>query len=290
MPLADLPWLWCHGAIPADAPDGPRHRAVGPDASTLAQAAADLATDRLVVVVPPDIRPWPVARGLSVPTGLLALVAAGVRTVLWPAEDAITATIRADQGIWLASAVTIGQAAPALVAGTAADTLQPVVPPMVAARCDGATTPEAAFRDGHAAMTAAGPSRDAGLGLLASLGADHPHGDWWGLGAARALLGEEVEAAWTDETARSGEIDALRSSPAARRLELAREVRVRTGLAVHPLSAQAAAAVRAMRSSVAPPGIWDRHATDLAAVLPDGSAAPEVHGVRLARTLAWGVG
>jgi hypothetical protein len=97
-------------------------------------------------------------------------------------------------------------------------------------------------------------------------------------------MGDEVDAAWDDEARRSGDGTSL----AARRAELARFVRVRLGLAVHPLSPRAAAALRAMRSPVAPPEVWDRHAADLADVLPGGAEHPSVSGARLVRALAWG--
>jgi hypothetical protein len=281
MLLADLPWFWCAEAVPAEAPPGPAHRAAGPDSAALVRAAADLPAGDIVVVVPPDVRPWPIASGLSIGNALRGLVARGARTVLWPAENAVTGTIAQDHGLWLASCETVNRSAQALLDGTAASVLHPVVSPLMASTWTCAATPETAFRAGHAEMDA---PRDASLALTASLGADHPNGDWWGIGAARALMGDEVDAAWDEEAQEPGD----RPSLAARRAELSRVVRVRLGLAVHPLSPQAAAAVRAMRSPVAPPGVWDRHAVDLADVLPGGAAHPGVTGVRLARALAWG--
>jgi len=280
MLLTDLPWLWCANSVPADAPAGPVHHAVGPDAEALADGVSNLVAGDLAVVVPPGVQPWPGTPGHSVAPEVFRGVAAGDSALLWPALDAVTATIAPDRGLWLLSRDAATAALRAIVDGTAARLLRPVVPPLISATWDGAATPEAAFRLGHAAMDA---PRDARLALLAALGADHPNGDWWGIGAARALLGDEVDAAWTDEASQP------EAGLSARRAELSRRVRVRCGLAVHPLSPPAAAALRAMRSPVAPPEVWDRHAADLAAILPDGATDPTVTGVRLARGLVWGV-
>jgi hypothetical protein len=281
MLLTDLPWLWCAADVPAGAPDGPTHRPVGTDPVALARAAADLPAAGLVVVVPPDTLPTPVANGLSVAPAVVRAIATGQHALLWPAEDAVTGTLAVDHGIWLAASGVVAGSAQALATGTGAQALHPLVPPLAAAAWDGAASPATAFRAGHAAM---GVPRTPGLALIASLGADHPQGDWWGIGAARALLGDTVEAAWAEDAAQA----AGGLPPAVCRAELARQVRVRTGLAVHPFGPRAAAAVRAMRSPVAPPEVWNRYAARLETLLPGGAAHPATGGLRLVRALAWG--
>jgi hypothetical protein len=187
----------------------------------------------------------------------------------------------ADHGLWVLPPSLAATQAEVLWSGKGARALAPIVPPTLAAEWDCATTPEAAFRAGHAAMDA--PHTPA-LALTASLGADRPNGLWWGIGAARALLGDGVEAAWADESARQAHV----SDPSARRLELARLVRVRCGLPMHPFDATAAAALRGMRAPLAPAALWDRHIAALQDLMPGTDDARTIAGHRLARAALWG--
>jgi hypothetical protein len=280
--LAELPWLWCGaqlpGTGPATTPDM-AHLIVAPDENALADAAKSMSAP-LCVLVLPDIHPWPEAGTLSPD---LVLTASG-RPLLYPARNALTGDCAPDHGLWVLSPALVAAEAGELLSGAPSRTLAPLVPPSLAATWDCGTSPEAAFRAGHAAMQDA--PRGAALALTASLGADRPNGVWWGIGAARALLGDSVDAAWAQEEAEPTDTDSL----TLRRVALARQVRVQCGLPVHPLDADAAAALRLMRASVASDGIWDRHVADLHELMPGATDAPVIEGYRLARAALWGPG
>lgn len=280
--LADLPWLWCGaprpGTDPATPPDA-LHQVVAPGDDALADAARAMSAP-LCVLVLPDIHPWPDAGTLSPDP---ALTASG-RPLMYPAQNALTGDCAPNRGLWVLSPALVATQAGVLLSGAAAQSLAPLVPPALSATWDCGTSPEAAFRAGHAAMPDA--PRGATLALTASLGADRPNGLWWGIGAARALLGDAADAAWDEEWALPTDADSL----TARRIELARMVRVRCGLPVHPLDADSAAALRGMRALLASPDVWDRHVADLQALMPGANDAPTIQGYRLARAALWGPG
>ncbi len=280
--LADLPWLWCGASLPGTGPatlPDIAHLTIAPGAGALADAAQSLSAP-LCVLVLPDIHPWPDAGALSPDP---ALTATG-RPLLYPAENALTGEDTPDHGLWVLAPALLAAQAAGLLSGAASRTLAPLVPPSLAATWDCGTSPEAAFRAGHAAMRDA--PHGTALALTASLGADRPNGLWWGIGAARGLLGDPADAAWAEETVTAADTDSL----ALRRVELARRVRVLCGLPVHPLDAAAAAALRRMRAPIASGGIWDRHAADLRELMPGANDAPVIAGHRLARAALWGSG
>jgi hypothetical protein len=317
MLLSDLPWLWC-GPVPAGAPGAAQHVAVDP--AELGPALAGLLSGSAVpgvAVVPPGVRPWSTAAALSPGPAVLRAAAAGAagassggRAILWPAVNDLTGGPAAGTGLWLFPAALAPERRAAAAAGIAAGgapvtgNAVPVTPPLYTATWDCGASPETAFRAGHAAMAA---PADEDRGLTASLGADRPHGLWWGIGAATALLGLAADPAWAAEAPTPGRPS---DRVAARRHELARQVRLRCGIEMRPLDPAQAAALRAMRSPIPPAALWDRHAADLAAVAraddaddgaDDGATEDRGHRSaadpdvtteagwhRFARTILWG--
>ncbi len=277
--LADLTWFRVadagHGAPAAELAASLPCQDVAPDPAALAQAAQAASTSYVVLVLP-DILPRPMAAALSPEPALLATG----RALLWPAENRLTGEAASTCGLWVVPARLLSRHAEAFLGSGVPATAPPaLVVPRIVADWECGRSGAAAFR---AAFDSMGAAEETAAALSAGLGADRPHGAWWGIGACRGLLGGDACTAWEEE--RSGPAD-----PAALRQrwsELARQVRVTRGLPVYPMEADTAAALRRMRGDQVPPAIWDRFVAGLTELGPDTSRLRDA--CALARATIWG--
>lgn len=136
-------------------------------------------------------------------------------------------------------------------------------------------SPQRAFHAGFACAAAQPlppPGSDAArnrLALAASLGADALNGVWWVLGALSGLAGRDgPQAAWAEVAP----LLADQAAPPRRVRELARLVRLETGLPVRALDRRQSRAIKAMLSDWAPPEMWRDFIEGLADLGADGSA------------------
>jgi len=275
----DLPWLRilrpdCDGLV-ADVAAPCQCHDVPADPAALVLAAEGVAASHVVLVLP-DVVPRTFAGGLSADT---ALMTSG-RALLWPAQNDMTGEATPTHGLWVVPAQMLRDRPEAFIgASPAVPTVPVLVIPRLAATWMCGRSAEAAFRAGFALMEVAETPAAA---LSAGLGSDRPNGVWWGVGACHALLGGGADTAWTD--AQDEALDA--ASLQLRWHELARRVRVETGLPVHPVDAHAASALRRMRGDVVSAPIWDKFVAGLRELGPDAARLYTAYGA--ARTSLWG--
>jgi hypothetical protein len=259
--LLDLPWLRMvdgtgEASFAEDAPPCP-YLDVPNDPAALVLAADGIRTSHLVLVLP-DIAPSAHAAGLAPET---ALMASGC-PLLWPAENELTGEAAATHGLWVVPVPHLREQPAAYINGGPVGPA-PFVVPRVAATWRCGRSAQAAFRAGFISMQGADPAAAA---LSAGLGADRPNGAWWGIGACHGLLGGALDTAWTAERLTGPDDIALRQ----RWIELARQVRVERGLAVHPLDAP----------------IWDSFVVQLQDLGPQNKRLAAAYGA--ARAMVWG--
>lgn len=277
--IGDLPWLYIGdgasaAAGPATAPRVRRYE-VQADAGEVARVADGITATHAVLVLP-AIVPMAVAATLSPDPALLG----SGRVLLWPAQNEVTGEVARTHGLWVLPVAYLKEGAGFWLEGQGrAPSGSPLVVPQFAATLMCGRSPEAAFRSGFRETCGVWT---AGAALSASLGADHLHGPWWGIGACRGLLGGDADRAWKDE----GAVPLDHSQGLARWHALARQVRADLGLPVDPLTAAAAAALRQMRGNVVDAALWDRFAEDLADLGPKSARLQAAHA--LARSTLWG--
>ncbi|GAA0310361.1 hypothetical protein [Rhodovulum strictum] len=259
MMLGDLPALRLAPAAPP-APDAGFADAQPVSQATLTAAARATGSDH-VILIAPDIAPARAAETLMPDP---ALVAAGL-CLGYPARSVVSG-MAVPQGLRLIPVARLEDGAPPPPPA--------LLVPQIAGTLAANDTPQRAFHTGFE-LTAARPLPPPGAArdraaLAASLGADALNGVWWVLGNLHSLLGRGgVRTCWAE----TAPLLSDPSAPVRRIRELARLVRLETGLPVQALDRHQSRALKAMLPPWAPPEMW----SDFLRALADlGAAGPPI--------------